>query len=66
MHKIVSAIGNKAHYGAQLVIVNYYSLSYASALVDSESMALNNAVDGAASKFHVEVADGPESSRQHR
>ena len=58
MHKIVSAIGNKAHYGAQLVIVNYYSLSYASALVDSESMALNKAVDGAASKFHVEFADG--------
>ena len=55
---ILSTIRKKAGYRGQLVIVNYYSLNYASALVNSETRALNNAVDGAAKPFKVRFADG--------
>ena len=55
---ILSTIRNKAHYGGQLAIVNYYSLDYASAAITGQIAFLNQAVDGAARPFHVEVADG--------
>ena len=55
---ILSSIRNKAHYGGQIAIVNYYSLDYASATTTAQSALLNQSIDGAARPFHVEVADG--------
>jgi lysophospholipase L1-like esterase len=55
---IVSAIRNKAHYGGQLAIVNYYSLDYSNQTSETGAMALNQTVDTAAKPFHVEIADG--------
>jgi lysophospholipase L1-like esterase len=55
---IVSAIRNKAHYGGQLVIVNYYSLDYTSQFDNTFSTLLNQAQDTAAGPFHVKIADG--------
>jgi lysophospholipase L1-like esterase len=40
------------------VIVNYYSLNYASALVNRVVNSLNNTVDRAAKPFRVEIANG--------
>lgn len=54
----LSEIRNKAHYGGQIAIVNYYSLNYASTADNAQSALLNQAVDGAARAFHTEVADG--------
>jgi lysophospholipase L1-like esterase len=54
----LSAIRNKARYRGQLAIVNYYSLNYAVPLDDTISAGLNQAVDGAAKPFGVEIADG--------
>lgn len=58
VHTIVSAIRHKAHYHGQLVILNYYSLNYASAAGNSFSKELNAAQDAGAEPFHVEIADG--------
>jgi lysophospholipase L1-like esterase len=55
---ILSAIRNKAHYTGQLMIVNYYSLNYASAATNAQSILLNSTVDGAAKSFGVVIADG--------
>jgi lysophospholipase L1-like esterase len=55
---ILSAIRDQAHYLGQLVIVNYYSLDYASAADDAEGKLINQTVDSAAQPFHVEIADG--------
>ena len=55
---ILSTIRNKAHYGGQLAIVNYYSLNYADPSASGQISLLNQAIDGAAKPFHVEVADG--------
>jgi lysophospholipase L1-like esterase len=55
---ILSAIRNKAHYTGQLMIVNYYSLNYASAATNAQSALLNKTVDTAAKPFDVELADG--------
>jgi lysophospholipase L1-like esterase len=55
---ILSRIRNQARYSGQLVIVNYYSLNYASSVVNAEVRALNNAVDIAARPFKVAFADG--------
>ncbi len=55
---ILSTIRNKAHYGGQLAIVNYYSLNYADSGASAQISLLNQAIDGAAKPFHVEVADG--------
>jgi lysophospholipase L1-like esterase len=55
---ILSAIRNQAHYDGQLVILNYYSLDYASALDDANSQVINGTVDAAAQPFDVEFADG--------
>jgi lysophospholipase L1-like esterase len=56
--KILSAVRNKAHYGGQLAILNYYSLNYTSAFITNIVKALNTTVDGAAKSFHVEIASG--------
>jgi lysophospholipase L1-like esterase len=55
---ILSTIRNKAHYGGQLAIVNYYSLNYSDQSGTAQIGLLNQAIDGAAKPFHVEVADG--------
>lgn len=55
---ILSAIRNKAHYKGQIAIVHYYSLNYASAASNSQSLTLNKTLDTAAKPFHVETADG--------
>lgn len=55
---ILSSIRNKAHYRGQLVIVNYYSLDYNSALINGVIGALNGAVDAAAKPFRVLIANG--------
>jgi lysophospholipase L1-like esterase len=58
VRRILSAIRHRAHYQGQIAIVNYFSLSYASAYVSGLSLALNKALDTAARPFHVEIADG--------
>jgi len=58
IHTILSSIRNKAHYQGQLVIVNYYSLNYASPAVSAQTQLLNKVQDAAAKPFHVEIADG--------
>jgi lysophospholipase L1-like esterase len=55
---ILSAIRNKAHYGGQIAIVNYYSLNYSVPLDNSETALLNTTQDSAAKPFHVVIADG--------
>lgn len=58
VHTILSTIRNKAHYQGQIVIVNYYSLDYASAIISAQSLLLNKVQDSAAKPFHVKIADG--------
>ena len=53
---ILTALREKAHYRGQIVIVNYYSLDYRSALQNGTTQALNRAVDAAAKPFHASVA----------
>jgi lysophospholipase L1-like esterase len=55
---ILQRIRDDAHYNGQIVIVNYYSLDYRSAVQNGLSQALNGAVDAAAQPFDVQVADG--------
>ena len=55
---IVSAIRNKAHYGGQIAIVNYYSLNYSIPLDNAQAALLNSTQDSAAKPFHVVIADG--------
>ena len=55
---ILSAIRNKAHYGGQIVIVNYYSLNYSNTLDNEQSQLLNSTQDTAAKPFNVIIADG--------
>ena len=55
---ILSAIRNRAHYNGQIVVVNYYSLNYASAAINAESQLVNRAQDAGTQGFHVEFADG--------
>jgi lysophospholipase L1-like esterase len=55
---ILGAIRNQAHYSGQLVIVNYYSLDYASPFINALSITGNKSADAAAKPFHVEIADG--------
>jgi lysophospholipase L1-like esterase len=55
---ILSAIRNQAHYNGQIVVVNYYSLDYASAAITAQSQLENQAQDAGAQGFHVEFADG--------
>jgi lysophospholipase L1-like esterase len=58
VRRILSAIRHEAHYRGTIVIVKYFSLSYASAFASGFSLALNRAQDGAARPFHVRIADG--------
>ncbi len=58
VHVILSDIRNKAHYRGQLVIVNYYSLNYASAASNAQSLLLDKTLDAAAKPFHAKFADG--------
>jgi lysophospholipase L1-like esterase len=58
IHTILSAIRTKAHYNGQLVIVNYYSINYASPLASAQSQNLNKVQDAAAKPFGVKFADG--------
>jgi lysophospholipase L1-like esterase len=58
VRRIVSEIRHKGRYRGQLVIVNYYSLNYASAFINGVVRMLNNTVDGAARPFKVQIADG--------
>lgn len=58
VHRILTAIRRQAHYRGQLVIVNYYSLNYASALFSGVSRGINQAMDRAARPFGVAIADG--------
>jgi lysophospholipase L1-like esterase len=58
IHTILSAIRNKAHYRRQILIVNYYSLDYSSALINRNSQLLNQVQDTGAKPFHVKFADG--------
>jgi len=52
---ILTAIRNKAHYGGQIVFVNYYSPTPA----QNSVTALGNAsLDSATKPFHVVIADG--------
>jgi lysophospholipase L1-like esterase len=56
--KILSAIRTTAHYGGQLLIVNYYALNYGVPAVAAQSVLLDKTVDAAARPFHVRFADG--------
>jgi lysophospholipase L1-like esterase len=55
---ILSAIRNQAGYRGRLVLLNYYSLGYGSALLNVQSLLLNRAQDAPAKKFHAAIADG--------
>jgi lysophospholipase L1-like esterase len=54
---ILTTIRTKDHYNGQLVIVDYYSLDYTSALDNGESQALNGAEAAGAKGFHVRFAN---------
>ncbi|HEY5429369.1 MAG TPA: SGNH/GDSL hydrolase family protein [Solirubrobacteraceae bacterium] len=58
IHTILSAVRSKARYEGQIVIVNYYSLNYASPTDNGLSLLLNKVQDSAAAPFHVKIADG--------
>ncbi len=55
---ILSAIRNKAHYGGQLAIENYYSPNYASPTTNAQSQLLNSTVDNAAKPFRIVIGNG--------
>ncbi|MGI8760442.1 MAG: SGNH/GDSL hydrolase family protein [Jatrophihabitantaceae bacterium] len=55
---ILTNLRFQAGYHGQIVIVNYYSLDYASATDNASSRALNSAMDLAGRFYHVTVADG--------
>jgi lysophospholipase L1-like esterase len=56
--RILSALRNRAGYGGQIVVVNYYSISYASSAATAQSSELNSTIDQAAKRFHVRIASG--------
>ena len=58
IHTILSAVRDKAHYEGQIVIVNCYSLDYASPTISGQSLGANEVQDAAAKPFHVKIADG--------
>src|SRR5437763_9606543 len=53
--RILSAIRNKARYRGQIVLVNYYSLNYASALFNSISQGLNAAMNRPGRRFRAKI-----------
>ena len=58
IHTILSDVRKQAHYTGQIVIVNYYSLSYASPTQAAQAQRLDQIQDAAAKPYHVEIADG--------
>ena len=58
VRRTVSAVRGRAGYLGQIVIVNYFSLDYGSAVINGFSAELNRAQDNAARPFHVRIADG--------
>ncbi len=58
VRRILSAIRVQAHYRGQIVILSYYSLNYASPLVNSEVLRLNRALESPAKPFRVVYASG--------
>jgi lysophospholipase L1-like esterase len=56
--RILSAVRNRAEYRGQIVIVNYYSINYASSAATAQSSEVNTTVDQAAKQFHVRIASG--------
>jgi lysophospholipase L1-like esterase len=58
VHRILSDVRNRAHYHGQIVVVNYFSLNYASPSANANSQTLNGVQDAAAKPFHVRFADG--------
>jgi lysophospholipase L1-like esterase len=58
VHRILSEVRGRAHYSGQIVVLNYFSLDYASASGNAQSQLLNRAQDAGAKPFHVRFADG--------
>jgi lysophospholipase L1-like esterase len=56
--RILSAVRDRAGYRGQIVIVNYYSINYASSAVTAQSSEINTTMDKAAKQFHVRIASG--------
>jgi lysophospholipase L1-like esterase len=57
VHTMLSDIRRTAHYNGQIVIVDYYSLDYASAMDNETSEVLNAAQAAGAAGFHVRFAN---------
>ena len=57
VHTILTDVRKKAHYAGQIVIVDYYSLDYASALVNEQSQILNMAQTAGTKGFKVRFAN---------
>jgi lysophospholipase L1-like esterase len=57
VHRILSDVRKRAHYGGQIVVLNYYSLNYSLAPINGIIHALNQAQAKGASAFHVRSAD---------
>jgi len=55
---ILTVVRHEAKYTGKIIILNYYSLDYAIALDDAESILLNLAMDRGAKPFNVHIADG--------
>lgn len=58
VQRILSTVRHRAGYRGQLVILNYFSLDYASPAISQVTRELNRAQDTAAEPFNVRVADG--------
>lgn len=58
VRRILAAVRDRARYRGQIVIVNYYSLNYVSSAVTAQSGQINTAMDHAANRFHVRIANG--------
>ena len=56
--KIFKGLRVVAHYTGQIVLVTYYSTNYSNALDNTESQGVNSALEIAAKRFHVQIADG--------
>ncbi len=57
VHTILTDVRRKAHYAGQIVVLEYYSTDYASALANGESELLNRAELAGAKGFKVRVAN---------
>jgi lysophospholipase L1-like esterase len=54
---ILAAVRTTAGYRGQLVVVDYFSVDYANASDDRNTLAVDDAINDAARPFHVEIAD---------